>query len=518
VDWAALVAGTGRQVVLPTYPFQRQRFWLDAAAPAEVSGVGLDSVEHPMLGAVVEVPESGGVVVSGRVSLGLHPWLADHVVSGVVLVPGAVLVEWAIQAGDRVGCSVVEELVVESPMRLGESGVLRVRLSVGELDQTGRRAVGIYSRVEGEQSDWSRHAQGYLGPDTPGDRVDGGVAGPGGAGWELWPPVGAVAVEVGEFYDRLAGRGYDYGPVFQGLRAGWMRGSELFAEVALPDQVDAHGFAIHPALLDAALHTGLLASDAGADTASAPGDGAGVVVPFVWNQVVLHASGARVLRVRVVPGPSGVSVQMADPSGAPVLSLGSLISRPIALDQLTAGADRDRDALFEIEWTSLPGLTATTAQPVRVAVISGVQDLATVVGAAEGSPPWVVLRPGPGPEAISDPDRARVVINQVLEVVQAFLSEAACQASHLVIATQHGVAVEPGEMVDPVACAVWGLIRSAQTENPDRILLTDLDTTPETFTDTLPTVLAALVTAGEGQYALRGESIRVPRLTPASHD
>jgi len=130
VDWTVLV-GSGRRVVLPTYPFQRQRFWLDAAGPAEVSGVGLDSVEHPVLGAVVEVPESGGVVVSGRVSLGLHPWLADHVVSGVVLVPGAVLVEWAIQAGDRVGCSVVEELVVESPMRLGESGVLRVRLSVG---------------------------------------------------------------------------------------------------------------------------------------------------------------------------------------------------------------------------------------------------------------------------------------------------------------------------------------------------------------------------------------------------
>ncbi|WP_398878585.1 polyketide synthase dehydratase domain-containing protein, partial [Streptomyces prunicolor] len=72
----------------------------------------------------------------------------------------------------------------------------------------------------------------------------------------LWPPEGAVAVPVDGLYERLAEAGYEYGPVFQGLRSAWRDGELVYAEVVLPDEPvgSAQGFGIHPALLDAALH------------------------------------------------------------------------------------------------------------------------------------------------------------------------------------------------------------------------------------------------------------------------
>jgi NADPH:quinone reductase-like Zn-dependent oxidoreductase/NADP-dependent 3-hydroxy acid dehydrogenase YdfG/acyl carrier protein len=503
-------------VVLPTYPFQRQRFWLDAAAPAEVSGVGLDSVEHPMLGAVIEVPESGGVVLSGRVSVATQSWLADHVVSGVILVPGTALVEWAIQAGDRVGCSVVEELVIESPMVVAGSGVARVQVSVGELDPSGRRAIGIHSRSERGEGIWTRNASGYLSSDMP---VGAQGAVEGISGWEVWPPVGAHTVGVGEFYDTLRQQGYEYGPVFQGLRAVWRRGQELFAEVVLPEQADTSGFAIHPALFDAALHSAALAGD----TVSNAGAGGDVVVPFAWNRVVLHASGATMVRVGMVAGPEGVSIELRDPSGAPVLSVGSLVSRPIPLEQLSVGFPSQRDALFGINWISRPELRR---ERVPLRVISGVDELARLAETQDEVGQWLVLPAQRGHLDLPDFQRARIVVNHVLDVLQAFLANPIWDTTGLVVATQGGATLDPSEPVDPVAWAVWGLVRSAQAENPDRILLADLPEQPNTLPmgagdapiEALSEALSALATAGEWQCAIRDHTVWVPRLVRSGQD
>ena len=70
----------------------------------------------------------------------------------------------------------------------------------------------------------------------------------------MWPPVGATAVDVAGAYERLAGRGYEYGPAFQGLQAMWRLGPEVFAEVTVGEGATVGGFGIHPAVLDAALH------------------------------------------------------------------------------------------------------------------------------------------------------------------------------------------------------------------------------------------------------------------------
>ena len=158
---------------------------------------------------MVERPDSGGVVLTGSLSVAAEPWLADHAVAGVVLFPGAGFVELVLRAGDEVGCSVVEELTLLAPLVLPSGGGVQIQVVVDAPDELGSREVRVYSRGAGANSLWLLHAQGALRP---------GLLEP-GADLSVWPPVGATAVDVADAYERLAGRGYEYGPAFQGLQA-----------------------------------------------------------------------------------------------------------------------------------------------------------------------------------------------------------------------------------------------------------------------------------------------------------
>lgn len=226
VQWSAVFAGSGgRRVQLPTYAFQRRRFWETPGAdgPADAAGLGLGATEHALLGAVVERPDSDEVVLTGRLSLADQPWLADHVVNGVVLFPGAGFVELVIRAGDEVGCALIEELVLAAPLVMHPGVGVQVQVVVGAADESGHRAVSVYSRGDQSQG-WLLNAEGMLGvaaAETPMDL-------------SVWPPEGAESVDISDGYAQLAERGYAYGPAFQGLVAIWRRGSELFAEVVAP--------------------------------------------------------------------------------------------------------------------------------------------------------------------------------------------------------------------------------------------------------------------------------------------
>ncbi|MGI3199799.1 polyketide synthase dehydratase domain-containing protein [Streptomyces sp. GLT-R25] len=252
VTWPTLFEGRPTHLIdLPTYPFQHKHYWMHATQDTvDVQQAGLESAEHPLLGAVVELPGSGDVVLSGRLSIERQPWLADHTVMGTILFPGTGFVELAIRAGDEVNCPVLDELTLHNPLPLPEHGGIAVQVMAAAPDQNGHRHLRIHTRPENTTPDekWTLHAEGTLTPDTTPTNTP--------TDMEIWPPERAVVVSLEGFYERLAGLGLAYGPVFQGVRALWQRGDEVFAEVELPAQAieQATGFGLHPALFDAALH------------------------------------------------------------------------------------------------------------------------------------------------------------------------------------------------------------------------------------------------------------------------
>ncbi|WP_431928945.1 acyltransferase domain-containing protein, partial [Micromonospora wenchangensis] len=302
----------GNRVELPSYAFQRRRFWLGSVG-GDVRSVGLVAARHSLVAGSMRLADGDGVVLTGRLSVQSHGWLVDHVVGDVVLVPGAALVELAVRAGDEVGCDRVEELTLHTPLELPRRGGVHLQVVLGGPDGSGRRGLGIYSRLDGAGVGvpFTRHASGVL--VGGGGSVVGGVV--------PWPPVGAEVVSVEGFYEGLAGAGYRYGPVFRGLRAAWCRGGEVFAEVVLPEGVEVQGFALHPALLDGALQAIALVPGVVAEDRPR--------LPFAFTGVEVGAVGARVLRVRLVRGDDGsVSVSATDPAGVPVVTIESLITRP----------------------------------------------------------------------------------------------------------------------------------------------------------------------------------------------
>ncbi|MFE4368286.1 SDR family NAD(P)-dependent oxidoreductase, partial [Streptomyces sp. NPDC056835] len=520
-DWPALFARAGaRRVELPTYAFQRTWFW--PAGPlggtGDVRAAGLGSAEHPLLGAAVELAEVEGALVTGRLSVQSHPWLADHAVMGRVLLPGTALLELAIRAGDEVGCDRVEELTLAAPLTLPERGAVQVQVAVGTPDESGRRSVGIYSRPEdGADGSWTQHATGAL---TTADTT----AADSGFDATVWPPTGARALEVEGCYERFDELGFAYGPVFQGLKAAWQRDGEIFAEVSLPESAesDAARFGLHPALLDASLHASLLAGD---------GEEAGGALPFSWMGVSLHATGASALRVRLAPvGKDAMSVAVADTSGQPVASVDSLLVRAVSRDQLTGSASADlvRDALFGLGWTpvtavaesDIPG-SVVVLGPDTLGLADGMAEsgaevetvgtFADLVSSAAGeSPvPGTVLV---GIDGTSYEDgvaeSAHALTAEALALIQGWLAEERFAGSRLVFVTRGAVSVDGGAVADLAAASVWGLVRSARSENPGRFGLLDL-----------PTGLSSLSEArkalgsDEPQLIVRDGAIRAGRLT-----
>jgi acyl transferase domain-containing protein/NADPH:quinone reductase-like Zn-dependent oxidoreductase/acyl carrier protein len=580
VDWARVFAGScAKRIGLPTYAFQHEPFWVKASVPegGNVASVGQHAADHPLLGAAVGLAGDGGWLFTGRLGLDTHPWLADHAVMDVVLLAGTAFVELVLHAGRQVGCDELGELVLEAPLVLDRQRGVQLQVLVGELDEAGERPVSVHSRLEDDSiggqlsggEAWTRHATGVLaaGDAAPDDSrlneqaqifADG-----------VWPPAGAEVVEVDELYDRLAGAGLDYGPAFQGLRAVWRRGEELFAEVAVPnDQRELAGsFGLHPALLDAALHA--LGSSMSED-----GEG-GVRMPFSWSGVRSYVLGASSLRVRLSPagaeqrdGVSAdnvltegeISLVVADESGDLVASVDSLVLRGVTREQIGGGVSERPESLFCVNWAAVapqsPDARASSdygvlggdaselakslrAAGVQVATYEDLVSLGDTDGddiqsfgavlvdciAGSGGLGMDALVAEKGGEidgvdgAMFEGGRRFVGLvhrttHWVLGLLQAWLADERFSSTRLVFVTRGAVAVEAGEDIDGlVQASTWGIVRSAQSEHPGRFVLLDIDNDASWAAE-----LGGALALDEPQLAMRDEVVRAPRLARVSND
>ncbi|AOR29814.1 hypothetical protein BFF78_00775 [Streptomyces fodineus] len=511
VDWPAFYAGTGaRRVALPTYAFQRERYWLaPGTGIVDAAAAGLGRIEHPILAGGVQIGDRDEWVFTGRLSTDTQPWVSEHVLLGNIVVPGTALVELALAAGRQVDSPVLDELVLEAPLLLEDGAALQLQVTVGQADDDGRRNMAVYSRPETDaqdgEGDATCHARGVLTAVTE----------PVAAFPATWPPEGAEPLAIDALYDRLTDLGYDYGPVFQGVRAAWRVGDETYAEVELPDNTDGEAFGIHPALFDAALQSGvILLTDR---------DSSGHRMPFSWTGARIEQVGVSRLRVRAVAtSDSSLRLDAADDSGAAVVSVRSIAVRPVEQAKLESAQRNKQNSLFQVDWAAVEA--EDVSGPPRVAFLGtgdtdadncyadlSALEQALTDGAAA---PEVVVAAIETPFATEDmAGAARIVAVSVLELVQRWLASESLGEARLVVVTRNAVAVGD-ETPDVAQAPVWGLVRSAQSEHPDRFLLVDLDVDAPDW--------GALLAADAPQLALREGRMLAPRLgradTAASHE
>jgi len=497
IDWEVAFAGAGaRRVGLPTYPFERRRFWFDQRAgaadgAASLSAAGVGAAEHPLLGAALELAGRDGCLLTGRIALGSHPWLADHVLFDDVTLAQAAFAELALRAGAEVGCDTVEQLTLAAPLVLPLAGDVQLQVTVDAADDRGRRAIELHARRDGQDAAWVLHARGTLSAAAAAAPLPESLA------QQPWPPPGAVALDVDELYDRLAADGRTYGAAFQVLRA-WQLGDELFSEVALADEQAADGarFAVHPALLDAALHPALALREP-----------VGAPLALQWSGLRVKQPGALALRVRIAPGPGDdvLGLTATDERGAPALSVDAIALRPLPGARPAARRDGALEALYRVRWTPR-GSPSPNGSPPRLAALGEIGG--AVAAGAEAFPDLAALAASalpPGTVVLAAPPDAPAA----LALLQAWLAEPRLRDARLAVLVRGASAVVDGEVAEPGAAAVRGLLRSAQSEHPGRFVTIDADA---------PEAIAPALATGEAELAVRDGAILVPRLGRAAGD
>ncbi|HSZ28519.1 MAG TPA: type I polyketide synthase, partial [Pseudonocardiaceae bacterium] len=470
----------------------------------------LTATEHPFLGASVELAEGRGLVCTGLTSLASHPWLADHSVAGTPVLPAAVLVELVSHLGEQTGHDSVAEIALESPLILPERESVELQVVLDPADEDGQRPFTVHSRIRGTGDEpWVRNAEGRLGAGTPSSEPPASTA---------WPPADAERLDVDTFYDDLADLGLGYGPAFRGVTAAWRQGADIYAEIRLPEDTARDRFGVHPAVLDAALHPiALFVAD------DPDGDVGQLRLPFACSGVSLFPTSATEARVRMSQTrPDTVTLAVTDPAGTPIATIEAITVRPVAPELFTRQARSD--SLFQVDWILVSaGSRSTSARYAivgeapegllsvieQVGPVTRYPDLAALQETtADGAPDVVLLAVPAAPESDDVAEAARTATLGMLRSLQQFLADDALTDTHLVVLTNGAVAAQDADPLSELTNApIWGLVRVAQSENPGRFTLIDVDGEISSYR-AIPVALGG----DEPQLAIRDGACFAPRL------
>jgi acyl transferase domain-containing protein/acyl carrier protein len=347
VDWEGLVPGPRRFLRLPSYPWQRERFWNEAG---ESRASRLTAPDHPLLGVRQDAPQPSW---EARLDLRLAPYLADHRVQGAALMPAAGYLELAFAAGQAAfgsaGCE-MRDVTFSNPCFLAPEQPLRLRTAFDPDSKT----VQVHTRpIQGDR-EWTPHLSATLHP-RPAD-----------TGEAVFSPDEVRRRCLREFsaepaYRYLATIGLDYGPAFQGIERCWQGDRESLGLVRLPDGVEQPGaaYVLHPALFDACLQA-VLPADADFDRR----DG-GLYLPHEVEEVRLYRRPGRRVWVHArlcekTARRSVSDVDIYDEDGRPVARVRGLRSQRVA-----GGAEGSiDDLLYAYQWRpqALTGAEASTGR------------------------------------------------------------------------------------------------------------------------------------------------------------
>ncbi len=512
VKWAGVFPWSGKRIPLPTYPWQKKRYWL-AGSSASLARNG-ETTRHPLLGARVPAAQPSALF-EAVLDLQDQPWLGDHRVAGRVVLAGAALAEIvrAAAAYGRTNTPEIVDLLLQRQVIVPEVGALRIQVAITEADDTLSATVYSQPTNSAVGAAWVEHATASVfwhghelasAPLDPGDLQ------------QQCPDELAVAT----LYQTAAEMGLVYGPTFQGLRSLWRGDGEALAQVALPSGLSGAPYGIHPALLDAAFH---------AASALATTEAGEPMVPFQIGRFTVVRPGIESAWVHVRLGTGStaegmnVDVTLADDAGTVVAQVADLRLQRVNMQALRTEAPSE--AFYRLDWrqTKLVSKTETAHAGIWVVVAIASSRLAVALSArlspvlrtdAAGlgttldhlaNVAGVVCLWEPGADE-PIPSAAQRLATEALSVVQALQGR---PPMRLWWVTTHAIAIEPAARIEPASSAVWGLGRTVMLEQPDlKCTLVDLEPGDESLESLVQELSASdnenqIVWRAEHRYAAR---------------
>ncbi|MFF1906128.1 amino acid adenylation domain-containing protein [Kitasatospora sp. NPDC058218] len=513
VDWRGWFGPAGgERVALPTYAFQRERFWFEPSTQRSV-GAGLDDTDHPLLGGVVRIAGTETAVFTTVVAPEEPAWVQDHQIMGTVLMPGTAYIEAMRSAADATapGEWDVADVDFLYPMVFAGGAPARLQVVVGE-ESEGSRPVQVYSAPDRRDGEWLLHAEGRIVPAKP-------VT----AGAVVLPPPGAERLDISALYDELDTVGYEFGPVFRGIQEAWQADGVVWARAALPEEAahTARSYVLHPALLDSAMQSQLFSMRMHNTN---PED---VLVPFEAERLSIREKGLAEVWVRVAEFEMGdgefhASLDLFDSAGENVGRLERMHARRVdraVLRRLAAeGVDRLR---FEVNWRSAdtekaevggswgllsPGGDVPWAAEVKRALSrAGVQAFKVRSLEEAEELDGVICLWDAGKDTLAGAHtQSAAALGQLHTAAETGF------VPPLVWLTRRAVGVNADDMASGLGAGpLWGLMRTARSEHPDLALrLLDLGDEDADLAALAP----ALMLSDEPECVLRHGEVLVPHL------